>query len=79
MPTLITAESCRLCKHCNYLKNVPPGEPEGECKAMPPQIVALVVPGPTGQPSITVQTLFPRVNLDWVCGAWKPRIALATN
>lgn len=79
MSVIISMDTCRLCKYCTVLKNVPAGEPEGECKGAPPQIVALLIPGPGGQPSISMQTLFPRVALDWTCGAFKPRIVPMQN
>lgn len=79
MATLIRPDTCRMCKSCVLLPDVPKGEPEGECHGAPPQVVAIVVPDPKGRPAINVQTLFPRVQLEWHCDMFKPKITLATH
>ncbi len=76
MAALIRPDNCRSCKHCTLLPKTRPGEDEGECRGMPPQVVATVVPDPHGRPALNVQTLFPRVQLDWHCGQFKARIEL---
>lgn len=77
-PTILRPDNCRSCKFCQLI-DARPGEPEGECHGGPPQVVATVVPDERGRPALNVQTLFPRVQLDWHCGVHRPRIELATH
>ena len=78
-PRIIRPDTCRSCVHMTLLDKVLPGEPEGTCRGAPPQIVATAVPGPGGTVSLSVQTLFPRVQLEWHCGMWKTRLASGIN
>lgn len=71
--SLIRPNTCRNCTHSRILPDVPVGEPEAECKGAPPQVVALMVPTAKG-PALSMQTLFPRVQLDWDCGMWRAKI-----
>lgn len=71
---IIKPRNCGNCGNRNQLSNVPRGEPDGECRAAPPQIVTL--PHPAG---VSVQTLFPRVKNDWDCGMWKAKIDLVAT
>lgn len=80
---LITLHNCGNCGHREQVSGkVPPGEPDGECHGVPPQIVAFAIPAapmPGLPPSmqVQVQTLFPRVNSSWHCGMWKAKIETA--
>ena len=75
MSILLKPDTCRMCKYLIPLPAPVAGQPpEGECHGTPPQIVAFVTPGPKGQPALNVQTIFPHVQLDWSCGAFRAKV-----
>lgn len=73
--TLLRLQSCQVCKSSEPIK----GETELECRRYPPTATAILVPVGPGRAAIQVHSSAPRVNPDFRCDEFKPRLIEASQ
>lgn len=69
--SIIRLQTCRICKYAEQIS----GEAEVECRRFPPTATAILVPVGPGRAAVQAHVAIVRVNPDFYCGEFKPRLA----